>query len=118
MHEVKFTGYDNVENTNNASFKIFTDNKGPELSYSFSTQSLGKNENGLVVLPAHSGIFVSAVDKESGYDRMVYSLNGSKVKEFSGFISSFGKKENQLTITAFDKLGNSSELKIEISIRK
>lgn len=117
LHEIKFTGFDNVENSSNASFKLFVDDKGPEMSVKFSTQNLGKDENNLTIYPSHVGVFISSSDPESGYDRMNYSLNGSKEKAFTGFVTGFNGAKNHLRITAFDKLGNSSTMELEFSVK-
>ena len=119
MHEISFTGFDNVDNSSNRSFKVFVDSNGPSIFPRFSTQSKGKSNDGEkenILYPAHVGLFIAATDIESGYDQLTYSVNGSKEKAFSGFINGFSKKSNLVKVTAYDKLGNTSEINIEFNI--
>jgi hypothetical protein len=47
---------------------------------------------------------------------MTYSINGSKEKPFTGFLSGFDKT-NVVIIKAYDKLGNESKAQIEFGIK-
>jgi hypothetical protein len=113
---VKFTGFDNVENTSLKDFEIMVDNTGPEIYYRFSAPAISNNS--LEVYPLYASIFVSATDKFTGIDHLVYSLNGEPVKSFTGFLSKLPSgKLNKLEITAFDKLGNESKKIIEFQLQ-
>jgi hypothetical protein len=70
----------------------------------------------MILYPGHVGLFISATDIESGYERMTYILNGSKEKQFTGFISGFNKI-NDVIIKAYDKLGNESRAEIKFGIK-
>jgi hypothetical protein len=47
---------------------------------------------------------------------MTYTLNSGKPLEYTGMIKDLPKGKNELTITAIDKLGNSSEKTITFII--
>ena len=119
FHNIEYVGTDNVENTTNSSIAFMVDNTGPSIYERFSTLPKGSvSEQGknIILYPAHVGLFISATDIESGYDRMTYIINGSKEKPFTGFISGFNKINN-ITIKAYDKLGNESKAQIEFGIK-
>jgi hypothetical protein len=119
LHTISYTGTDNVDNTNTNSLTVFVDNTGPELYPRFSAKSKGNiNDNGktLTIYPSHVGLFVSATDIQAGYDKMVYSLNGSKEKPFTGYVGNFAKNP-EITVKAYDKLGNESEIKLEFALK-
>jgi hypothetical protein len=47
---------------------------------------------------------------------MSYSLNGGNTQEYTGLIRNLPKGKNEIKITAYDKLGNSSELTLNFMI--
>lgn len=112
---VKYTGYDNVDNTSRQEFGVKVDNSGPEISTSFGTRSLRK-ENGLSVYPSHTVLFMTATDKVVGFKNIMYRLNGSAEKLSTGMLKNLPKGKNEISIKAYDQLGNFSELKIEFVI--
>jgi hypothetical protein len=119
LHSISYTGTDNVDNTNTSSLVVLVDNTGPELFSRFSTMPKGNiNENGknLTLYPSHVGLFISATDLESGFDKMFYSVNGSKEKPFAGYVNNFSKN-SEIIVKAMDKLGNTSEIKLEFALR-
>ena len=96
------------------------DNSGPEVFSRFSIIPKGNsivNDKNIVSYPSHVGLFIAATDKESGYGRMVYSLNGSKEKVFTGYLENFSKNDNNVTIKAYDKLGNETVSTLEFAIK-
>jgi hypothetical protein len=109
---IAFTGYDNIDNTNNNSFSFMVDTTGPVISCVFSVKPVNLTDGKTYlqdVYPRHCVIFVSATDNITGFDRMYYSFNGLPEKMFTGYISTIPVNENNtLTIKAFDKLGNVS----------
>jgi hypothetical protein len=118
-HTIEYIGTDNVENTTNGTITFMVDNTGPSVFERFSTLpkgSVSQQGKNVVLYPAHVGLFVSATDTESGYDHMTYSINGSKEKIFTGFISGFNNS-NEVTIKAYDKLGNESITQIVFGIK-
>jgi hypothetical protein len=118
-HVVEYTGTDNVDNTSTSSIHLMVDNSGPVIYPRFSTlpkkvlQDQGKTKT---IYPGYVDLFVAATDIESGYEKMTYSINGSKEKQFNGFINGFSKN-NEIIINAYDKLGNESSVKLEFSIK-
>ncbi len=119
MHVVEYTGSDNVDNTSTSSIHLMVDNSGPVIYPRFSTlpkkilQDQGKPS---IIYPGYVGLFIAATDIESGYEKMTYSINGSKEKQFFGFINGFAKN-NEVIIKAYDKLGNESSAKLDFSIK-
>ncbi len=112
---IDYTGFDNVDNTSGSAFSVKVDNSGPILGYTFGT-SLLRKESGIEVYPSHTVLFFSATDKVVGFQRMTYTLNSGKPLEYTGMIKDLPKGKNELTITAIDKLGNSSEKTITFII--
>jgi hypothetical protein len=112
---IDFTGFDNVDNTSTKSFGIKIDNTGPAISHTFGTSWLRK-EGGLTVYPSHTVLFLVATDAVVGFQRMVYSLNGGPQQEYIGIIKNLPKGANEILVTAFDKLNNPTELKLNFII--
>jgi len=118
-HTIEYIGTDNVENTTNSEIAFMVDNTGPIIYNRFSTLPKGLDSaqgKRMILYPGHVGLFISATDIESGYERMTYILNGSKEKQFTGFISGF-YKINDVIIKAYDKLGNESRAEIKFGIK-
>jgi len=78
-------GYDNVDNTSSKSFSVKTDNVGPVISHAFGTSWLRKEE-GLLVYPSHTVLFIIATDAVVGFQRMTYILNNETEKEYKEII--------------------------------
>ena len=120
QHSIDYIGTDNVDNTTTQNLKVMVDNTGPKLIPTFSIAPKGtviENGKTLDVYPGHVCLFVAATDVESGYDHMSYSLNGSSEKLFTGFLGGFPPKSN-ITIKAYDKVGNETQLKLEFVVSK
>jgi len=116
-HEIKIRGFDNVDNSNQKNVKIFVDNEGPEIDYSFSTPPQEEKSSGINTYPHHVVLFLSAMDQSSGFENMYYSINGTPFKTYKDNIRYFKKnKQHQVDVKAIDKLGNSSKKAIEFSI--
>jgi hypothetical protein len=118
-HTIEYIGTDNVDNTTNSEITFVVDNTGPSIFERFSTVPKGTGSEpgkNIVLYPGHVGLFISATDIESGYENMTYMLNGSKEKQFTGYISGFNKT-NDIIIKAYDKLGNESRAEIEFGIK-
>ncbi len=113
---IAYTGFDNVDNTSSSSFSFKVDNTGPKIQESFGTSRLGM-ENGIAVYPAHTILFVTANDVVVGLQRITYCLNNAPVKESTGMFTHLPKGKNQMTITAYDKLGNTSEKTITFIVQ-
>ena len=119
LYTIKYTGTDNVDNTNTSSFILVVDNTGPSIYTRFSTLPKGSetiNGKNLTLYPSHVDLFIAATDSICGYDRMTFSTNGSKEKLFTGFLNSF-TKTNSIIVKAYDKLGNENTKEIDFSIK-
>jgi len=108
---VDFTGFDNVDNSSLSSFGCKIDNTGSEISIMFGTASTGTNE-GLMIYPTHTVLFVSATDAIVGFQKMTYALNDTPAKEYTGVLKNFIKGKNKVVISAYDQLGNSTQKEI------
>lgn len=108
-HHVEYSGYDNVNNSNNSSFYFDVDNSGPEIFVNYSILPIDKSGD-KDIYPAHVVLFPSATDGLVGYDKMFYSINGAQEKIYTGVIEGFQKnKTYSIKIRALDKLGNESQ---------
>jgi len=113
VYQLMYTAYDQVNNTNKSTINFIVDNTGPEIFERYSIESVGK-KNGLMVYPAHTVVFLSATDKDSGYDKMVCSINDGPVVPNGGTINGLKKNTKyKVKIKAFDKLGSFKEKTIE-----
>ena len=114
---IYFTGYDNVDNTNNSSVSFFVDKTGPEITCQFSAPVKYKDSEGTDIYPGYVVLFVAATDAYTGFERMTYSFNGQPEKTFVGYISTIPKrKQNTLLIKAYDKLGNETRKEIKFGV--
>ncbi len=120
IHEVSYVGYDNVENTSNASFIFVVDNTGPEIMTQFSTTSTGstKSENGMLKnYPSHVVLFLSSTDQVVGFDKMYYTMNNLPERLYQNFIQNIKTSgENTIMVRANDKLGNESKKEVRFVI--
>ena len=119
VHIIDFIGTDNVENTTTSSLNVIVDNSGPVIYPRFSsmpTVTNDKRDTAVKVYPSHVVLFVAATDIGAGYDHMIYSMNDLPSKLFNGFISGFGAN-NDITIKAYDKLGNETVSNVKFQVR-
>lgn len=106
--KINYTGYDNVNNSNEASFEVIVDKNGPLIKKIFSIESEQ------ISYPSHTKIYLSATDKEVGTQSIYYSINGGTEKIYTSPISSFQKgKVYQIKVRATDQLKNESILEFE-----
>lgn len=119
-HTINYIGYDNVDNSSTNSFICVEDNTGPEIFFRFSMLSEKTkviDQNSYNVYPGHVVLFLSSTDLLVGFDKILYSVNGSSPRAYNSLIKDF--KENQLyqiDVESYDKLGNKSEKSIEFFI--
>jgi hypothetical protein len=72
----------------------------------------------LETYPAHLVLFLSAVDKHAGYEKMFYSLNGGAEKLYTGLISGFKSGQKYVVkVRAQDKVGNETKTSFAFKIR-
>jgi len=113
VYTFSYRGYDNVNNSNFANLWFIVDKTGPEIFERYSIESIGKNV-GLDVYPAHTVVFLSATDKDSGFDKLSYSLNDKPFIPYTGYINKLLKNTRyKVKVRAFDKLGNFKETSFE-----
>ncbi len=111
-YRVTYTGYDMVQNTSSSEFGFIVDAQGPDIYERYSIDPIGQKE-GLLIYPSHVVVFLSATDVEVGFSQLTYSLNGSPMKVYSGYVSGFARNTKyEITIKATDKLNNANEKKI------
>ncbi|MFP4024091.1 MAG: OmpL47-type beta-barrel domain-containing protein [Thiohalospira sp.] len=119
-HTVNYIGYDNVDNSSNNSFICVEDNTGPEIFFRFSmlsekTKVIGQNKYD--VYPSHVVLFLSSTDSLVGFDKIVYSVNGSPPRAYNSLIKDFNENQRyKIDVKSYDKLGNKSEKSIEFFI--
>lgn len=108
-YSVSYTGFDNVNNSNQSEFYFIVDTRGPQIFERFGIEKVG-TKDGLDLYPAHTVVFLSATDIDVGYDRMYYSINGAEAVRYTDIISGF-KKNTKYTIKvkAYDNLKNFTE---------
>lgn len=121
VHIIQFSAIDNVENTNSGTVTVFVDTTGPAIfeRYSTSPKSMHfQDTTNIVEYPDHVVLFLSATDIFAGFERLLYSINGSKEKPCMGSVEGFHKKVvNVINVKAYDKLGNKSEKQLKMGIR-
>ena len=119
-HDIKITGYDNVENTSILNLRVIVDKTGPEIYSRFSILPAGKkNINGKIlnVYPDHVVLFLSSTDNVVGFNDMYYSINDTPEIKYAGLIRTFSSKgPYTIKIRAQDKLGNETSEKIDFVI--
>ena len=106
-HTVLITASDNVNNLQTESFSVFVDKRPPDIKISFSTKSFSKD--GKIHLPRNAKIFISASDKETNVQKIVYQLNNGTPKLYTGFLTFSQKGAYNMKVEATDLFGNKSE---------
>jgi hypothetical protein len=128
-HNIAFTGFDNVNNSNNKAFEFVVDATAPQIFTHFSLPALAEevkilagsgksedtetskennqNNSSVGIYPKHLTIFLGATDNMTGTDKIFYALNESPEQIYQTPLSNFPTgKVNVLKIRAVDKLGN------------
>jgi hypothetical protein len=124
--------WDHVNNLKTKEYNFCMDNDGPEIIYNFSVKELSPAAKDTTSLkstddipteingmyPHKTYLYLAANDKIVGNDKIYYSINGGKYKEYAQPISGF-KKGTQFSIKvkAIDLLGNVSYKIIKFSIK-
>lgn len=115
-HTINYTGYDNVDNSSTNTFICVEDNTGPEIFFRFSMISEKTkiiNNKEYDVYPNHVVLFLSSTDALVGFDKIIYSINGSTPRQYNTLIKDFSHNtQYTIDVTATDKLGNESEQSI------
>lgn len=115
-HELEMFGYDNVNNRNIGNAGFVVDAASPEIIANFSAKPLAEKD-GVKVYPAFSILYLAANDKETGADKIWYTINGGKKTLYQGVIQNFKSgKEYNIKVFALDKLGNESETELQFRV--
>ena len=119
LHHIRYTGFDNLDNRSSRQFSCRVDNEGPAIYHRFSSPSHHTREiegKKYPVYPSHVVVFLSATDAGAGFERIVYTLNGSKPQDGSTIKDLNQHKLYHLKVTAVDKLGNESKKKFDFYV--
>ncbi len=120
VHTINYTGYDNVDNSSTNTFICVEDNTGPEIFFRFSMlaeKSKNVDNKRYDVYPSHVVLFLSSTDALVGFDKIVYSINGSTPRQYNTLIKDFKPgTQYSIDVTSTDKLGNESEKQIDFFI--
>ena len=120
LHNIFFTGYDKVGNSNNAETILVVDVQAPEINENFSVLPIGSktiHDKKMDVYPNHVTLFLSATDDKAGLKQITYKLNNAPSSIYSKPLSNFTKGSDvKVEIIAIDKLGNEFAKTIEFSV--
>lgn len=118
-HSIDFKTTDNVNNVEQTKNSyIVVDNQGPEIYVNFSIQPIRyetKNGKQFPVYPPYSKMYLAATDKNTGEEKIYFSINGGKEMKYSSAdniqrLKLLAKEQfYSIKITATDKLGNKNE---------
>jgi hypothetical protein len=134
QHHIKYTGTDNVNNTNQDEFDVIVDASAPEIFMHFSLQPIAEDNKGVLaaspqsgdvasnnlpIYPSHLAVYLAATDNMVGTEKIFYSINGGAEQLYQTPISNFPtSKITTLKVRAVDKLGNSSTQSTQFLIEK
>ncbi len=116
QHTITEIGYDNVNNRNERKFKLFLDNKPPQIFYTFGIRPIATKDS-LPVYPHYTKLFLSFSDDYTGISQIFYSLNNSPLTPYKNYISGFKHGLNIVKIIAKDKVGNQIQKIIKFYIQ-
>lgn len=112
-YTLSYRGYDNVNNSSFSSFWFIVDKTGPDIFERFSIEPIGQKSN-MNIYPSHTVVFLSATDKDCGFDRLQVSINDRPYAAYTGYINNLAKNTKyKIKVKAYDKLGNSKETVFE-----
>lgn len=117
-HRMSYFGYDNVNNRNVEQISFVVDAEGPEIQEVFSVAP--ENPGGEpVVIPAYSMLFLTAIDKEIGAEKILYRINDAAETVYIGPVKGFlPDQEYNISVVAIDLLGNQTEKVIRFRTEK
>ena len=118
-YNVRYEGFDHVNNRNLDSLYVKVDNTGPVIFSRFSISPIGTKTwktNEVKVYTNYVVLFLSATDELVGYEKMYYTINDGSEKLYGSPISDFeGGMDYTIRIRAVDKLGNESISEVTFS---
>lgn len=112
-YEIAIKALDKLGNINIDTVLFATDNTGPEI---FTRFSIHPNTKEIIdgaevdVYPSHVSLFLSVTNATVAYDKIYYSINGSKEMIYQGIIGDF-KPDTliKMKVRAIDRLGNETD---------
>lgn len=120
LHNLSYTGYDKVGNSNHGEFFFVVDDVAPRINVNFSVEPIGSKtalDKRIEVYPDHLQVFLSATDDLAGLNKIYYKIDNGAFRAYAAPLTSFkGGRDYKVSIKAEDKLGNISEKEFEISI--
>jgi hypothetical protein len=109
MHEIEYTGYDNVNNAQTKKINFIVDNNPPIIYEHFSITPL-REENGVQIFAKHTIVFLAATDGITGNKTIYYRINNGPKRVYAGNISGFRPDtEYTISVEAIDQIGNIGE---------
>ena len=122
FHKISFRTIDNVNNEEEfKTSEVVVDNTAPVIYLNMSILPIGEKD-GLAVYPPYTRMYIAATDKYCGTEKILYSINGGKMKDYSSSDNisknKFLTKERKYSVRviAKDKLGNQNEKTIQFYI--
>ncbi|MFA8450259.1 MAG: OmpL47-type beta-barrel domain-containing protein [Bacteroidales bacterium] len=125
-HKLLFYAKDNVNNVEKAkNSEIFVDNIGPDIYINFSIKPIRtENVDGkeLNVYPPYVKMYLGATDKSCGTKKILYSIDGGKMKSYTSpnspsNVELFTKQQTHaVVVKAVDELGNKTEKQISFVV--
>jgi len=110
--KVEYFGYDNVNNRNLGRFNFTSDNDGPELSYTFTTETKGI-KSGVALYPPNTALNVIPTDQKAGVSFSMYAINGEPEKLYKGQITGFNRNTlYKIKFRSVDHLANKTIIEI------
>lgn len=114
-YSITYRGLDNVNNNSSANFWFVVDKTGPDIFERYSIESIGQ-KSGFDLYPSHTVVFLSATDKDSGFERLQVSINNGPYAPYTGYINKLAKNTKyKIKVKAFDKLGNFKDKTFEFA---
>lgn len=111
---------DNVNNEVESVFNFYVDDTPPEIMNHFSVQPVNSKADGkekVNVYPSNAYIFLAAIDKVVGSEKLYYSINGGEETAYIGPINNLKRnKVHTINVRAIDYLGNVSKKSFKFAI--
>ncbi len=114
-HMIEYFGYDNVNNRNINSFYVVVDHEAPEPYYMFSIKPI-KKEDSLNVYPNYVVMYLSGIDRKTGTNKILWSLNNSTERLYVSPVTNFKVGKNIFKFDVVDKLENKKNTEVEFII--
>ncbi len=124
--KITFSATDNVNNIEiEKTSYVMIDNEAPEIYIRFSIEPVredDKNGKKYPVYPQYTKLYLSATDKSTGTQDILYSINNSLLTKYESTkkINESGALTNEqfytLKVVAVDKLGNKNEKEVSFFI--